>query len=138
ILFVSQFDEAESLGAPRFPVHDDLGRLHRAMRREHLFQSAVGHAVGQVADVQFPAHLRPLPLLGLIWRVSVSHDASRPARSKECDCTCPHRRPIACFATMAILDKAQATLPEAVLMSLPKKAEKGYLEITDRGAGFAV
>ena len=23
-------------------------------------------------------------------------------------------------------------------MSLPKKAEKGYLEITDRGAGFAV
>src|SRR5438093_4377805 len=44
LLVAAHFDEAEALGATRVPVHDDLGRLHRAVRREHLFQSAVGHA----------------------------------------------------------------------------------------------
>ena len=39
---------------------------------------------------------------------------------------------------MALLGEVAATLSEGVLMSLPKKADKGYLEIADRGAGFAV
>ena len=43
--------EAEALGPPGVAVHDDLRRLHGAVRRKHLFQVAVSHAVGQVPDV---------------------------------------------------------------------------------------
>src|SRR4051794_5349327 len=49
--------EAEPLGAAGVPVHDDLGRLHRAVLREHLLQHAVGGVIGEVPDVQLLAHL---------------------------------------------------------------------------------
>src|SRR5205823_5203852 len=48
--------EAEALGAAGVPVHDDLGRLHGAVRLEHLGEVPVGHPVTQVADVQFLTH----------------------------------------------------------------------------------
>src|SRR5689334_23487100 len=52
LLVAAHLDEAEPLRPARVTVHDDLRRLHRAVRREHLLQRAVGHVVGQVADVQ--------------------------------------------------------------------------------------
>jgi hypothetical protein len=52
-------DKAEALRAPRIPIHDDLGRLNRTMRFTQLLQIAVGHAIRQVADVQFLTHDGP-------------------------------------------------------------------------------
>src|SRR5438105_2271519 len=46
LLVAAHLDEAEALGPARVAVHDDLRRLDRAVRREHLFQRTVGHAVG--------------------------------------------------------------------------------------------
>src|SRR5205807_7414198 len=63
LLVGAHFDEAKALGTAGVAVHDDLGGLDRAVRREHLFEVAVGHAVGQVPDVQLPAHPAPLQLL---------------------------------------------------------------------------
>src|SRR6516164_2898083 len=51
------FHEAEPFGPTGVAVHDDLGRLDCAIRREHLFERAVRYAVGQVANVQLPAHV---------------------------------------------------------------------------------
>src|SRR5205085_7591861 len=45
LLVVAHLHEAEALGAAGVPVHDHLGRLHGAVRREHLLQGAVGHLV---------------------------------------------------------------------------------------------
>src|SRR6516165_8893609 len=49
--------EAEPFRAPGVTVHDDLGRLHGPVGREHLLQVAVGHAIIQISDVQSLAHL---------------------------------------------------------------------------------
>ena len=57
LLVAAHLDEAEALGPPRVPVHDDLRRLDGAVLIEHLLQIAVGHRVGQVAHVQLLAHL---------------------------------------------------------------------------------
>src|SRR5262249_45523913 len=59
LLVAAHLDEAEALGAAGVPVHDDLGRLHRAELPEQLLQRAVGRAVGEVADVQLLAHGGP-------------------------------------------------------------------------------
>src|SRR5262249_30884964 len=56
LLVGAHLDEAEPLGAAGVAVHDDLGRLHRAVRLEHRLQVAVADAVGQVAHVQLLAH----------------------------------------------------------------------------------
>src|SRR5262249_31395092 len=48
--------EAETLGTTAVPIHDDLGRFHRAVRLEDFYEIVVGHSVAQVADVQFPTH----------------------------------------------------------------------------------
>src|SRR5262245_65061224 len=58
LLVGAHLHEPEAFGPARVPVHDDLGRLHRAVRLEHLLQVAVGHAVGQVAYVHLSAHQR--------------------------------------------------------------------------------
>src|SRR5262249_42285565 len=52
----AHLDEAEAFGLPRGAVHDDLRRLHRAVRGEQLLQHLVGHGVGQIAYVQLLAH----------------------------------------------------------------------------------
>src|SRR5262249_35289496 len=49
LLVGAHLHEAEALGAAGVPVHDDLGRLHRAVRLEHLRQVGVGGLVAQVA-----------------------------------------------------------------------------------------
>src|SRR5262249_34204648 len=59
LLVAAHLDEAEALGAAGVPVHDDLGRLHRAELGEQLLQRAVGHPISQVADVQLLAHGGP-------------------------------------------------------------------------------
>src|SRR5437016_2370017 len=41
LLVTAHLHEAEPLGAAGVPVHDDLGRLHRAVLPEHLLQHAV-------------------------------------------------------------------------------------------------
>src|SRR5262249_4604964 len=51
--------EAESLRPAGIPVHNHLCRLHGAVRLAELAQSAVGHAVGQVAYVQLLGHVGP-------------------------------------------------------------------------------
>src|SRR5262249_4833032 len=52
-------DEAESFRPTGVAVHDDLRRLHSAVRLEELCQSAVRHAVGQIAYVELFAHGGP-------------------------------------------------------------------------------
>src|SRR5262249_23860414 len=48
--------EPEPLRAAGVAVLDDRGRLHPPERLEQLLQGTVSHAVGQVPDVQLPAH----------------------------------------------------------------------------------
>src|SRR5206468_7433871 len=49
--------EAEPLRPASVAVHDDLRGLHRAVRREHLFERAVRNLVGKVTHIQLLAHL---------------------------------------------------------------------------------
>src|SRR5438874_7670375 len=66
------FHKPEALGPSRVPVHDDLGRLHRAVRLEHLDEIAVAHRVAQVADVQLLTH----------W-LTPQREAARSARRRK-------------------------------------------------------
>src|SRR5262249_17423987 len=50
-------DEGEALRLAGVAVRDDLGGLHRAVLAEQLLQVAGSDRVGQVADVQFSAHV---------------------------------------------------------------------------------
>src|SRR5437870_10746413 len=45
LLVVAHFNEAEAFRAAGLAVHNDLGRLNRAVRREHRLQIAVGHSI---------------------------------------------------------------------------------------------
>src|SRR5262249_44926909 len=56
-LLAIHLHEAESFGPSRVAVHDDLGRLYRPVRLEHLLQIAAADSVGQVAHVNLLAHL---------------------------------------------------------------------------------
>jgi len=58
-LTVAHLDKAEAFRAARVPVHDDLSRLNRSVRLEQVLQINVGHAIRQVADVQFLSHDGP-------------------------------------------------------------------------------
>src|SRR5690606_14628201 len=49
--------EAEALAAPRLAIRDDLGALDGAVLREQLLQVRAVHAVREIPDVQFLAHL---------------------------------------------------------------------------------
>src|SRR5438132_4724343 len=49
LLVVAHFNEAEAFRAAGLAVHDDLGRLNRAVRRKHRLQIAVGHTIRKVA-----------------------------------------------------------------------------------------
>src|SRR5437588_5453571 len=52
-------DKAKAFRAAGIPIHDDLGRLHRAVRRKQTLQIGVGHLIGQVSDVQLLSHAGP-------------------------------------------------------------------------------
>src|SRR5207253_2342719 len=56
LLVALHFHETKALRPPRVPVHDDLGRLHGAVRLKHLREITVGYVVIQVADVQLLTH----------------------------------------------------------------------------------
>src|SRR5262245_51291942 len=56
LLVTAHLDKAEAFRAACRPVRNDLGRLDRAVRLEHVLQIAVGNAVGQISDVQLLAH----------------------------------------------------------------------------------
>src|SRR5437762_12661231 len=58
-LVIAHLDKAEAFRAAGVPVHDDLGRLHRAVRSKHCFQIAVGYPIREIADVQLLAHCGP-------------------------------------------------------------------------------
>jgi hypothetical protein len=57
LLVGAHLHEAEAAGPAGVAVHHDLGGLHPAVLGEQLVQVAVGHAEGEVADVQLLAHL---------------------------------------------------------------------------------
>src|SRR5262249_11343954 len=59
LLLSLHLDEGEALGPPRVAVRDDLGHLHRAVLAEQMLQVTGSDRVGQVADVQFSAHVGP-------------------------------------------------------------------------------
>src|SRR5438552_1983480 len=56
-LVAAHFHEPEPLGSAGVAVHNDLGRLHGPVRREHLFERTVRNPVGKVPHVQLLAHL---------------------------------------------------------------------------------
>src|SRR5262249_5351569 len=48
--------EAEALAPTRVAVHDDLRTLHDSEPGEQLLQVGVADLIGQIPDIQFPAH----------------------------------------------------------------------------------
>src|SRR5205085_2314363 len=52
-------DKAEAFRAAGVAVHDDLRGLNGAERSEQVLQIAVGHAIGEITDVQLLGHKGP-------------------------------------------------------------------------------
>src|SRR5262249_33995185 len=64
LLVGAHLHEAEPLRAPGVAVGDHLSRLHRTELPEQPLQVTGGRLVGQIADVQFLAHLGLLKKAG--------------------------------------------------------------------------
>ena len=86
----AHLDKAKTLGATGFAFHHDLGTGDRAKLRESLLEIAVANGVGQIADVQFVAHLgTPQEHIGnKRWSpdnaINKLNDAKRPDTTKMC------------------------------------------------------
>src|SRR5438445_659946 len=59
LIAIVHLDKAKAFRAAGIPIHDDLGRLHRTVRHKQILQIAVGHLIGQVADIQLLGHAGP-------------------------------------------------------------------------------
>src|SRR5436190_15791747 len=55
----SHLDEPEAFGSAGVAIDDDLDGLNRPILREHVLQIGVGHAVGQITDIQLHSHGGP-------------------------------------------------------------------------------
>lgn len=52
LFFRAHLDKCEALGAARVTVRDDLRRINRAVRSEHLFEVVLVDVEGQIADIK--------------------------------------------------------------------------------------